>query len=119
MILELAARESRIDRIVVASRNVAKGTARVTLARLGAIAQGADSEVRFVKLDVNDKDAVAETVHREKPQLIVHTATLQSWWLPDLLPGPQAALIKSAGFGGPPGRLSRGRVGDSYSFGRS
>jgi hypothetical protein len=42
---------------------------------------------------------VAEAVQREAPELILTTATLQPWWLPDLLPPEQAAAVWSAGFG--------------------
>jgi hypothetical protein len=38
-------------------------------------------------------------VRRERPDLILSAATLLTWWLPDLLPAPQAERIKSAGFG--------------------
>jgi hypothetical protein len=99
IILELLAREEGLGRIVVGSRNVAHGIARCNLARLGAMAQGYAPSLSFVPLDLNDKEAIAETVHREAPDIILSTATMQTWWLPDLLPPEQAAVIKSAGFG--------------------
>ncbi len=99
VILELLARERSLERIVVGSRNAARGTARCNLARLGAMAQGYTPSISFTPLDLNDKDAVAETVQREAPDIILSTATMQTWWLPDLLPPQQATVIKSAGFG--------------------
>jgi hypothetical protein len=99
IILELLAREEGLGQIVVGSRNGAHGIARCNLARLGAMAQGYAPSLSFVPLDLNDKEAVAETVHREAPDLILSTATMQTWWLPDLLPPEQAAVIKGAGFG--------------------
>jgi len=99
IILELLAREEGLGRIVVASRNVTRGTARCNLARLGAVAQGYAPSIRFIPLDLNDKEAVVEAVHREAPDVILSTATMQTWWLPDLLPPEQAAVIKGAGFG--------------------
>ncbi len=99
VILELLARERSLERIVVGSRNAARGTARCNLARLGAMAQGYAPSISFIPLDLNDKEAVAETVQRETPDIILSTATMQTWWLPDLLPPQQATVIKSAGFG--------------------
>ena len=105
VILELLAREEGLGRIIVGSRNAARGTARCNLARLGAMAQGYAPDISFVPLDLNDKGAVAEAVstseivHRETPDIILSTATMQTWWLPDLLPPAQAAAIKGAGFG--------------------
>jgi len=99
VVLELLAREEGLGRIIVGSRNAARGTARCNLARLGAMAQGYAPDISFLPLDLNDKDAVAEMVHREAPDIILSTATMQTWWLPDLLPPVQAAAIKGAGFG--------------------
>jgi hypothetical protein len=99
VVLELLAREEGLGRIIVGSRNAARGITRCNLARLGAMAQGYAPDIRFVPLDLNDRDAVAEMVHRETPDLILSTATMQTWWLPDLLPAEQAAVIKGAGFG--------------------
>jgi hypothetical protein len=99
VVLELLAREEGLGRIVVGSRNAARGMARCNLARLGATAQGYAPDIRFVPLDLNNKEAVAEMVHREAPDIILSTATMQTWWLPDLLPPEQAAAIKGAGFG--------------------
>ena len=99
VVLELLAREEGLGRIVVGSRNVARGIARCNLARLGAMAQGYATSISFVPLDLNDKEAVVETVHTEAPDVILSTATMQTWWLPSLLPTEQAAAINSAGFG--------------------
>jgi hypothetical protein len=99
VVLELLAREEGLGRIIVGSRNAARGIARCNLARLGATAQGYAPDIRFVPLDLNDKEAVAEIVRREAPDIILSTATMQTWWLPNLLPPEQAAVIKGAGFG--------------------
>ena len=99
IILEFLAREDCLGRIVVCSRNEARGIARCNLARLSAVAQGYTPSICFIPLDVNNKVAVIETVRREKPDIVLCTASMQTWWLPNLLPPEQAALIKSAGFG--------------------
>lgn len=99
VILELLARGESLGRIIIASRDEKRGVARCNLARLGAMAQGYQPEVSFISLDLNNTEAVAETVQREAPDLILSTATMQTWWLSDRLPPPQSALISSAGFG--------------------
>ena len=99
VVLEMLVREPRIGRIVVGSIKAEEAQARCNLARLAAIAQGYDPTVTFVPLDINDTDSVAGTVTRESPDIVLNTATLQTWWLPDALPEPQAKLLKSAGFG--------------------
>lgn len=99
VLLELLAREEGLGRIVVGSRSAERGVARCNLARLGAMAQGYAPAIEFTPLDLDHPAAVAETVQRESPDLILSTATRQTWWLPDLLPPAQAAVVKSAGFG--------------------
>ena len=99
IVLELLAREEGLGRIIIGSRNAGRGMARCNLARLDAMAQGYAPDISFVSLDLNDKEAVAEMVQREAPDIILSTATMQTWWLPDLLPPEQAAVIKGAGFG--------------------
>jgi len=63
------------------------------------MAQGFEPHIDFAAIDLNDKESVAEVVSREAPDLILSTASMMTWWLPDLLPQPQASRIKSAGFG--------------------
>jgi hypothetical protein len=99
VLLELLAREDGIGRIVVASRNADRGAARCNLARLGALAQGRNPDIRFAPLDLQERDATAELIQREAPDVIVSTATRMTWWLPDLLPAPYADAVKRAGFG--------------------
>jgi hypothetical protein len=99
VVLELLAREECLGRIAAADRNVEHGIARCNLARIGAMAQGYQPEIEFLPLDLNNREAVAEAVQREAPDLILSTASMLTWWLPDLLPEPQATRIKSAGFG--------------------
>ncbi len=98
-VLEVLARQETAAHIVVCSRNAERGIARTNVARLGAVAQGYDPSIRFVPLDLNDAGAVAETVQREAPDLIFSAATLQTWWLADLLPQDAANALKKARFG--------------------
>jgi hypothetical protein len=100
VVLELLAREEGIGRIVAASRDPVRGEARVNLARLGALAQGRSPDVEFAPLDVDDGAAVGDLLRREAPDVIVMTASLETWWLPDLLPEPARVPLARAGFGG-------------------
>ena len=99
VVLELLVREPWIGRIVVGSIKQEEARARCNLARLGAVAHGHDPDIAFVPLDINDTGSVAAMVNRESPDIILTTATLQTWWLPYALPEPQATMLKSAGFG--------------------
>jgi hypothetical protein len=98
-ILELLAREPNGPRIVVASRNRERGISRTNLARLGAMAQGCRPQISFEQADLTDRDSVWRLVERETPDVVLGTATLQTWWLPDLLAEEAARPIKDAGFG--------------------
>lgn len=98
-ILELLARQEWVGPIVVASRNAEKGFARCNLVRLGAMAQGYAPDLSFVPLDLGEQEAVVRLVRQLSPDLILHTATLQPWWLADLLPEEPRERLRQAGFG--------------------
>ncbi len=98
-ILELLARELNGPRIVVASRNRDRGIRQTNLARLGAMAQGYRPRISFEQADLTDRDSVWRLVEREAPDVILSTATLQTWWLLDLLPEEATRPVKEAGFG--------------------
>lgn len=99
VLLELLVREPGIGQVVVASRNAERGLARCNLACLGALAQGCSPQVRFTPLDLDDQPATVDIIRREAPDLILSTATRQTWWLPALLPPAQAGRLQQAGFG--------------------
>jgi hypothetical protein len=99
VVLELLAREPGLGRIVACSRDEARGAPRCTLARMGATAQGFEPQIDYRRLDLDDTAAAAAVIDRERPDLILSTATLQTWWLPELLPGPAAAALAAARFG--------------------
>ncbi len=86
-------------RFVTADIDKDRALARVNLARLGAVARGLDPQIDFVRLDLNNIDDTAQAIAGIKPDIILTTATLQTWWLPDRLPDAESAKIKGAGFG--------------------
>lgn len=99
VLLEMLARDETIGEIVAAGRDAARLEVRCNLARVGALAQGATPTVRFVTLDLDGIEPSAETIRRESPDLIVSTASMQTWWLAELLPAPARAPLGRAPFG--------------------
>ena len=99
VLLELMARQEWIGRIVACSRNRQRGEARCNLARLGGMAQGFSPDIEYLQLDLADRERCAETVRRLDPDLVLGTATMQTWWLPELLPDDAAQRLKRARFG--------------------
>ena len=99
-LLELMARETSLGRIVACSRRPERGKARCNLTRLGAVAHGYSPRIDFLPIDLENSEQTAELVEREAPDLILSSATLQTWWLTDLLPREAATALKRAGFGG-------------------
>lgn len=99
VLLDLILRMPEELEVVVATRNVARAAPRCNLAQLGALAQGSLSKVRLIHLDLDDLSATAETIDREKPAVLISTATMATWWLPSLLPVEDAKAVLRAGFG--------------------
>ena len=99
ILLELLAREEEIGQIIAGSLEKEEGTARCNLARMGAVAQGYSPSIRYSSIDLNQKEEVAEFVRREAPDLILNAATMQTWWLPDLLPPEKASILRGVRFG--------------------
>ena len=99
VLLEFLAREEWIGRLVCCSRDRQRGEARCNLARLGAAAQGLAPQIDFQQTDTSDPHRFAETLDSVSPQLVLGTATMQTWWLPQLLPMEPQARLREAKFG--------------------
>jgi hypothetical protein len=99
VVLELLARQATLGRIIACSRDSQRGEARCNLARLGALAQGFESQIEYRAIDLEAPERVAELVEQEAPDLVLSTATLQTWWLSELLPPAPAARLRKARFG--------------------
>ena len=97
--LELLAREHWPGRIIASSRTLGRAEASVNLARLGAIAQGMRPNLEAASLDLDDVDHAAEFIRQLSPDVILSTATRQSWWTPYALPAEPRDLLTAAGFG--------------------
>ncbi|RPJ84420.1 MAG: hypothetical protein EHM13_04375, partial [Acidobacteria bacterium] len=98
-ILDLLARETWPGPIVVAGRDEDRGARRANVARLAAVALGFDPDIRFERIDLADIGSTARALARLRPALVVSTASMQSWWLADLLPEKPAARLRRARFG--------------------
>jgi hypothetical protein len=72
---------------------------RCRLARLSALARGVEPDLVFEPLDLRDRPAVIELIERFAPDLILSTASLQTWWLLDLLPEQNRERLARARFG--------------------
>jgi len=80
-ILELLARSEGISRVVGADFNEDWGRKRLYTAAAGVVLQGCYPHLEFVRIDLQDVDATAETISRLQPQIIINCATLQTWWV--------------------------------------
>lgn len=80
-VLELLARTEGISYIVGADFNEDWGQRKVNTVASGLALQGYYPRLEFVKMDLRDLDATAETIDRLQPQLIFNCATLQTWWV--------------------------------------
>ena len=76
--LEFLARTPEIDRVVTLKRSPWAGTSRVSLAMLGSIFQGHAKRFEHHTLDLADEDATARLLAEVRPDVILHSATVQS-----------------------------------------
>lgn len=99
VLLDLLLRAADPVEVLVGTRNLERDLPRCNLSQLAAEAQGSLSKVRAVKVDLEDVGQTADTLRAEAPDLVLSTATMATWWLPDLLPSETAQAIYRAGFG--------------------
>jgi hypothetical protein len=64
-----------------------------------AAGAGLATPVRFAHADLARPDSLADLLRRETPDLLFTAASLQTWWLADLLPEAAAATLRLARFG--------------------
>ena len=78
-LLELTARTGSFDRIVVASRALAKGEAKANNARLGAAMQGYYPEIAAVEFDMY-ADEAPEQLANMRADVICAAPSMLPWW---------------------------------------
>jgi hypothetical protein len=99
-ILELLARTDGISYVVGADFHEDWGRSKIHTVASGAVLQGYYPRLEFVRIDLQDVDATAETISRLKPLLILNCATLQTWWVRyQQLPPDKAKRLGEAGPG--------------------
>ena len=76
--VELLARSAGVDRIVTVKRSPWPGPSRVNLTMIGAVFQGHAKQWRHHQVDLADTGAMARILDHERPDVILHTATVQS-----------------------------------------
>jgi len=99
-LLELLVRHDLPDRIIACDLPASEGERRVRLAHLGAASHLVPPPIEFHALDVTDPDALASTLEQFRPDLILSTVSMQTWWLPELLPPEPRSRLGQARFGG-------------------
>ena len=97
-LLDRLAVSAAVGRVVALSRDPDRGAARCNLSRLSAAAVGAAADIEHRPADVLHPEQVADIVDGVSPDLVIHPASMQTWWLLDLFP-PAAQALKAAGFG--------------------
>ena len=76
--LEFLARTPGIDRIVTVKRSPWRGPSRTSLAMLGSTFQGHTKQFKHHRLDLADEEAAARLLDEIRPDVILHSATVQS-----------------------------------------
>jgi hypothetical protein len=99
-VLELLARTEGISHVVGADFHEDWGKNKVHTVASGAVLQGYYPHLEFVRVDLRDVDATAETISQLQPELILNCATLQTWWVRyQQLPPEKAKRLSEAGPG--------------------
>ena len=98
-LLDRLAAEPAVDRLIACGRSARRGAERVNLARLGALVEGRQADVAFHRVDLRRQGALRDVLATTRPDVVINTASLQTWWLLDLLPAAPAARLKAARFG--------------------
>ncbi len=80
-ILEFLARTSGIKKIIALDINEKNALAKLACVRYGAMFEGYYPEMELVVGDVFDVDNTSRILRKIKPDLIINTASLQSWWV--------------------------------------
>jgi hypothetical protein len=99
--LELSARTASVSSIVGADLDADWGRRKVYNVAAGALLQGFHPRLEFAPINLYDVDATAETIDRLQPRLILHCATLQTWWVRKTAVPPETARLLSEAGAGP------------------
>lgn len=95
--LEFLAHTPSVGRIIAADYNSDWGVRKTNNAVMGAALQGFYPHIEFVKINLNDVEATAETLLKYKPDLIFAGVSLLSWWVRRLLPVSERIVEAGSG----------------------
>jgi hypothetical protein len=98
-VLELLARTYGISHIVAADVSEEWGRRKVYNVAAGAILQGHYPRLSFVRIDLRNIEATAETIAHLQPRVILNCATLQTWWVRKQLAPQVTDRLNEAGSG--------------------
>jgi hypothetical protein len=99
-VLEFLARTEGLSYIVAADYDADWGQRKVDTIRSGALLQGYYPRLEFHRMDLRDVDATAGLIDRLQPNLILNSATAQTWWVRHQYLSPeQAERLAHAGSG--------------------
>lgn len=76
--LELLARTPRVDRIVTIKQGPWAGPSLTSLAMIGSVFQGHTKSFEHHQVDLADEEALVRILDAERPEAILHSATVQS-----------------------------------------
>lgn len=76
--LEFLARTPEVDRIVTVKRSPWEGASMTNLAMLGSVFQGHTKQFEHHQLDLADDDGAARLLAEVRPDVILHSASVQS-----------------------------------------
>lgn len=98
-VLDLLSWAGFAGRITVGSRNAQALMERVNLSRIAAYNQGRYPQIDTLHLDLHDVDQTAETLARVRPDLVLNTASTQTYWRISTLPAPIYRKLDRPGVG--------------------
>jgi len=98
-ILDRLVANPHVGRVVAVGREARRGEARCNLARLAAVARGCEVDVDHHVADVACADEVAAAVRTIAPEVVIHAASMQTWWLLDLFAPEHREVLARAGYG--------------------
>ena len=81
LILEFLARSRGPTEIIAADIDEQHGAEKTNNVILGAATMGFYPRMKFLRMNLNDIDSTSATLQSVRPDLIVNSTTLQSWWV--------------------------------------
>lgn len=98
-ILEFLVRDSRCPELIVCDLNEEVGQKKVNNALIGAAVSRQYPTVNFKKVNLTDIEETAQLIEKEKPDVIINCAVLQTWHVIRQLPPKEYAKLSEASLG--------------------